>query len=790
MIGTTLGRYRIESLLGKGGMGVVYRAFDTELARPVAIKVLAGDLNQDNRSRLLREARSASALNHPHISTVHEVGEAEGCAFLVMELVEGRVLHHAIPANGLPVDSVIRYGSQIAAALAHAHERGVIHRDLKSANVIVTENGRAKVLDFGIAQRSCEQSDLMTESHSSASAPVGAAGTLAYMAPELLEGAPADARSDIWALGVVLYEMATGQIPFHAGTPFELISAILRDPIPRLPSSVPAGLASVIQRCLAREPGRRYQRAGEIESALEALANSHGGPGVAAAPAPPSRARRWVLVSSAAGVLVIVGLIATNAGTVRDRLLGRGTSIGAPTVRSLAVLPLNNLSGDPSQDYFADGMTETLISRLAQIRALKVISRTSAMRYKGTSKALPDIARELNVDAVVEGSVQHAGGRVRVTALLIHAATDTHLWSREYDRDAADILNLQREVARAIADEIRIQLTPQEQTRLARTQSIDPAAYDAYLRGVYHYWRFNETDLKEAIGHFERAIQIEPQYAAAYAGLSQAWNERGIWGGPPFPETEAPARAAARKAIELDDSLAAAHVAWGNVKAMRDWDWTGAEAEYRRAIELDPGNLEARLLFAVLLMALGRHAEAIAEMERAEMIDPMSSVNQSTFGRVLYRAQRYDDSIPHLQRAIDLDPRNFGAYGRLADVYEAQGKLDDAIAMNQKAQQLRRESMAVRYSPSLARLLARSGRRREALAMMESITREPRATMSAMEIASTYVGLGDNDQAFAWLNRGIDARVLMIFVKTEPKLSGLHRDPRWPVLLRRLNMTP
>ena len=296
---------------------------------------------------------------------------------------------------------------------------------------------------------------------------------------------------------------------------------------------------------------------------------------------------------------------------------------------------------------------------------------------------------------------------MRVTAQLIHAATDTHLWAREYDRNAADVLKLQSEVARAIADEIRIQLTPQEQSTLARTRSIDPAAYEAYLRGLYEYWRFNETDLKQAIGHFERAIQIEPQYAAAYAALSDAWNERGVWGALPFPETDAPQRAAARKALELDDRLSAAHTSWGNVKATRDWDWASAEAEYRRAIELDPGNLQARHLYAVLLMALGRHADAVAEMEHAEAIDPMSSAIQSTFGRVLYRARRYDDAVPHLQRAIDLDPRNFGAYGRLCDVYEQQDRLEEAISMCQQADQLRQGSMAVRYSPALARLFAR-----------------------------------------------------------------------------------
>ena len=536
-----------------------------------------------------------------------------------------------IPTHGLPTETVIHYGAQIAGAVAHAHERGIIHRDLKTGNVVVTENGRAKVLDFGIAQRINASPEAVTEARSSTSLPSAAIGTLVYMAPELLQGAPADQRSDIWALGVVLYEMATGKPPFQAGTSFELVSAILRDPVPRLPSSVSTGLASVIQRCLAREPGRRYQRASEVESALGPLAHSASAEPVAGASAPRSPARRWLLVSAGVVLLILAVLIATNVRAVRDRL--PGASVGASSVRAIAVLPLDNLSGDPAQDYFAEGMTENLISSLAQIRALKVISRTSAMRYKGTSKSLPEIARELNVDAVLVGSVQRATGRVRVTAQLIHAGSDTHLWAREYERDDTDVLNLQSEVARAVADEIRIQLTPEEQTRLARTQSIDPAAYDAYLRGVYHFWRFNEADLKLAIGHFERAIQIEPQYAAAYAGLSQAWSERGIWGELPFPETEAPQRAAARKALDLDDGLSAAHVAWGNVKVNRDWDWAAAESEFRRAIDLDPGNIEARHLYAVLLMALGRHAGAIAEMKHAEGIDPMSSIIQSGFGQ-------------------------------------------------------------------------------------------------------------------------------------------------------------
>jgi eukaryotic-like serine/threonine-protein kinase len=773
-------------------MGVVYRGYDTELGRPVAIKVLASALGQDSRRRLLTEARSASALNHPHICTVHEVGDADGRAFLVMEYVAGQVLKNLIPADGLPIEAVVRYGSQVASALAHAHERGIVHGDLKPSNVIITPDGRAKVLDFGIArQMDTGSAEAITRSQGSRSQPGVAAGTLAYMAPELLQSADANVLSDIWALGIVLYEMVTGRVPFQGPTALELVSSILKDPVPQLPAAVPSGLASVIVRCLAREPGRRYQHAGEVHSALEAVAGASTGSSTrnAATPARPFLRRRWSWLAGGLVVLTLGALfVLSNVDAIREHVLRAPTT--APTVRSVAVLPLDNLSADPRQDYFADGMTETLISNLAQIRALKVISRTSAMRYKGTSKSIPQIARELNVDAVIEGSVQRADNRVRITAQLIHAATDTHLWAREYERDVADVLRLQSDVARAIANEIRVQLTPDERARLTRTQSVDPAAYDAYLRGRHHFWKLNEADLKEAIAHLERAIQIAPRYAAAYALLSQAWSERGVWGALPYGETEAEQRAAAQKAIELDSSLAEAHTAMAHVKAGRDWDWAGAEREYRRALELDPGSLETHHLYAVLLMAVGRHADAIAEMERAEALDPVSSAIQSTFGRVLYRARRYQEAIAHLQRAVELDRYNFGAYGRLADVYEQLGELDEAIALNHKADDLRGRSIAGRYSPALARLLALSGRRREALAMIERAKAEPMASAAVQGLALAYAALGDNDQAFAWLNRAVDQRTLVIFIKTEPKLDSLRGDPRWPALLRRLNLLP
>ncbi|HEV8384317.1 MAG TPA: serine/threonine-protein kinase, partial [Candidatus Acidoferrales bacterium] len=422
MIGKTLSHYTILEQLGVGGMGVVFRARDERLGRDVALKLLPADAlgSESARRALENEARTASSLNHPNICTIHEVGEAGGQVFVAMEYVEGRPLAQWIPAGGLPQEQVLRYGMQIADALAHGEQRGIVHRDLKSANVVVTPEGRAKVLDFGLAQRARKaEVEEVTRSKVSLERAGGIAGTLAYMAPETLRGEPADARSDIWALGVVLYEMAAGALPFRGTTGFDLSAAILREPLLPLPPRVPPALRAVIERCLAKDPAQRYQRAGEVRAALEA---TESGTRVSAidVPAPPSRgATFWRSATLAgAGVVALAALLLTfNIAGTRDRLLGR---TGAPPkIESIAVLPLENLSGDPNQEYFADGMTEALISNLAQVGALRVISRTSVMQYKGTRKPLPQIGKELNVDAVVEGSVQKSGDRVRITAQLI-----------------------------------------------------------------------------------------------------------------------------------------------------------------------------------------------------------------------------------------------------------------------------------------------------------------------------------------------------------------------------------
>jgi len=476
--GEMLAQYRIEAKLGEGGMGAVYRAYDTRLHRPVALKVLLPDpfADPERKPRLLREARAASALNHPNIVTVYEIGTERGQGFIAMEYVEGRSLAQIIPSKGLPIARAVEYAVEIAAALAHAHQHGVIHRDLKSANIVITPEGRVKVLDFGLAKRMRGEqlAEATTRTQDSLTNPGTIAGTLAYMAPEQLRGQPADARSDIWALGVVLCEMSSGARPFQGKTGFSLISAIL-DASPSLPpagsaGSVPPWLRAVIERCLEKDPARRYQKSAEVRAALEVSQSSATRKAWLSWRYALSRHRWLVLASVLLAVLACAAVL--DLGGMRRRLLGGGKE---PQYRALAVLPVVNLSRDPEQEYFTDGMTDALIADLSKIGTLRVISRTSVMQYKGAKKSLPEIARDLKVDIVLEASVVREAEHVRVTAQLIEAATDRHLWAENYERELTSILALQSEVARAVAGAIKVQLKPKEAARLSASRSVNPA---------------------------------------------------------------------------------------------------------------------------------------------------------------------------------------------------------------------------------------------------------------------------------------------------------------------------
>ena len=512
-------------------------------------------------------------------------------------------------------------------------------------------------------------------------------------------------------------------------------------------------------------PGKGYRFVADVREAAGAGAS-----------AKEARASRWLLLG---------GLVALAAAVLVVYLWRHppGAPAAPPAITSLAVLPLANLSGDPAQEYFADGMTEALIGNLARIRALRVVSRTSVMRFKGGTRSLPEIARALSVDAIVEGSVLRTGDRVRISVQLIHVATDAHLWAREYERDLTDILKLQGEVSRAVAEEIQVQITAEERARLASVASVDPAAYQEYLLGQHYLWRLDEEDLTRAIDHFEQATRLDGRYAAAYAGLSHAWWWRGVWGAKSPKQVEVQSRAAALRALELDPQLAAAHVSTGRIKFSYDWDWSGAEMDFGRALELDPNSLDAHFFEGMLFMALGRFPESIAHIERAEQLDPLSATVQSAFGRILYRARRFDEAILHLNQAIELQPEAPGNYGRLADVYEEMGRYDEALAVHEKEKRV--SGRAQDLSPAVARIYARMGKADEARRILD--LQRTRGSQWFV-LATTYAALGDKDEAFRLLFQVTEERDALNYVKTDPRLDSLHSDPRWQTLLRRMNL--
>lgn len=776
--------YRILEKIGEGGMGVVYRAHDDRLGRDVALKFLPPPLIADKAARdlLIREARAASALNHPNICTVYDIGRADGRDYIVMEYVKGAPLASQIREGGLPDETAVRYGEQIADALAHAHEHGVIHRDLKSSNIMITPDGRAKVLDFGLAKRAMgdKPADQTTLTFDTEDTP--GAGTMHYTAPEILRGGRADARSDIWSLGVVLYEMASGRRPFQGRTAYELSSDIMYHAPPSIAPKT-AGLASVIECCMSKSPEDRYQHAIEVRAALSLLRATtplpqHSGNASGGMPVAVRERRTW---ATAVSVLVLI-LLAIGVWTWRRERL-QGEASGA-AVRSLAVLPLENTSGDPSQEFFAEGMTDELTTQLAEIGSLRVISRTSVMQYKGSKKSLPEIAKDLRVDAVVEGSVMRSGNRVRITAQLIQAATDKHLWAKSYEGDAQDVLGLQRSVAQEIADEVKARLTPEEQKRLSTPRPVNPAAHEAYLKGLY-LDSGSDADQLKAKDYFERAIQIDPNYAPAYAGLAQYY-----WSGLELhPRDSMPlARRNALKALKLDPDLAKAHLELAAIRFYTDWDWTGADQEFHRALELNSGDAEGHRLYSFFLAALGRREDALAQIRRAQDLDPLSTSTQVTAGFVFYYVQQYDNAIEQCRGVFELDPGSAGAYDCLGASYLAKGMYEEAIAAAQRASSLSGNDPA--RLVGLARAYALADRKADALAVVAHLREEANARyVPPYFFAVTYAALGQKDQAFKWLEKAfLEHDYYLAWLKVDPAMDPVRSDPRFEQIFRDVNL--
>lgn len=784
MIGRTFSHYKILEKLGEGGMGQVWKARDLQLGRLVALKVLRPGAVEEGaaRQRLLREARTASKLNHPHVCTIYEVGESSGQTYIAMELVEGRTLNAHLEGGRLPAGQVLRLGIQLAEALDHAHKREVVHRDFKSANVVLTPEEKVKVLDFGLAKKfgriAGEQSVTLTQD--SLTGPGVVAGTLAYMAPEQLRGEGVDARSDIWALGVVLYEMAAGVRPFQGKTSFELTSSILHDSPPPLPERrggrMMVALRTVVDKCLEKEPARRYQTAGEVKAALETVERGVASRAWLVGKRALSRLR-WPAV--AAALVAILALFAVlDIGKVRSRLV---SSLAGPKYRSLAVLPLANLTGDPEQQYFVDGITDTLINGVAQLGVLRVISRTSTMRYKDTDKSLRDIATELNVDTILEGSAQRAGNNLRVALQLVDAEKDQPIWADNYDYSLSDVLRVQSEVVQGIASKINVSLTPELKTQFSTPRKVNPAVYEAYLRGMYYLTLYTDEDIQKGLKILHEAVEIDPAEPLAYAGLAEGYVTIGH-SPSPSPETFPRAKAAAERALALDPRMVEAVGALADIALYHDWDWVKAEEYFQRALKLNPNSAMTHYHYAWMLALFNRIDEAIAEHVRARELDPLRPVHTAWLGGLYNYAGRYDEALAEAKKALELRPKYGPSYYVMVWAYSHKGMHEEAIAAAKEGVQ----ATSKYAGPVLLGIAyALAGRRQEALEFAE------RTDLSqAWFTAQIYAALGEKDKALDLLESCYRDRTSVLpWIRVHGgEYEPLFNEPRFRELVKRMNL--
>jgi eukaryotic-like serine/threonine-protein kinase len=790
MLGQRFSHYVIEQKLGEGGMGVVYRARDEKLQRDVALKFLETLPTGSSASheRALKEARAISALNHPNICTVYEIDEVDGRPFIAMEYVEGRALSLEIPSTGLSLEQVERYGMQLADALQHAHSRGIIHRDLKTANVILTPSGRLKVLDFGISRRIEPGSgrDETTRFDQSWESQHTFTGTLPYIAPEVLKGQEADVRSDIWSLGVVLYEMAAGHRPFSGGTAYELTAGILRERPPEITPPLPPVPQAVIEKCLDKDPGQRYQSAGEVRAALETASTASRTheffrPDIPAKPPEPG-----LFAPRNIAIMALLVVLAVGLGFW---VKGRGKENPKPplpgAIQSVAVLPLANLSGDPAQDYFADGMTDAIITELSQIRKLRVISRTSVMQYKHTQKTMDQIAQDLNVDAVVEGSVLRADNRVRISAKLFQTNIEGALWGDNFERDFKDVLALQSDVATEIARGIQVELSAPEQSQLARSRSVVPEAYENYLKGRYEFEKRTPEGFRDAATFFQKAIEKDQTFAAAYAAQGDTYVSMSNYQMEP-PEMLVPkAKKAVEKALDLDKRLAQAHTSLAAIR-MYHLEGGDVEGEFQQAIKLDPGYAQGIHWYALYLAAVGRKEESIREIKLAREIDPKSLIINANVGWVYYLAGEFDKAEAAEKTTLQMDPSFVSAHSYLGQIYVAKKRYEDAVHEFQTTLSLGPGDIA--GQADLAHAYAISGRKSDAEELLREMqSMQAKKYVSAYDFAMAYAGFKDEKKTLEWLEKGyVERNGRLANLGVHPQFAFLRNEPRFQNIVEKI----
>ncbi|MDQ3063836.1 MAG: protein kinase [Acidobacteriota bacterium] len=807
-ISESLNHYRILSHLGAGGMGEVYLAEDTKLNRFVALKLLPQSLSsdQDANRRLLREARAAATLDHPHICQIHEIAEADGCSFIVMQFCDGETLAEKLERETLNLRETLDLAIQIADALANAHSHHIIHRDIKPANIIVNNKGQAKILDFGLAKIIAENPNVESEAETSKllSAPNMIIGTAPYMSPEQVRGKPLDARTDIFSFGASLYEMLSGKQLFSRESRAETISAILNyePPIAKTLADTPPELQRIVRKSLAKDKEKRYQTAKDLVVDLKdarqelEFQNKFGVPPTVGST--ESRATQILEINPTEknqtpedgtpytkrafifGAVILLAAIGFGYWFFLNRISN------TKQIESIAVMPFVNVAADPEVEYLSDGISESLIDRLSQLSQLKVIARSSSFKYRGESIDVQDVANKLGVQAIIMGKVVRRGDNLTVRVEMVDVRENRQLWSEQYNRRAADALSVQEEIAQMVAEKLRLRLSGAQEQQLARRQTASPQAYELLLKGHFYRNKTGTENAKKAAEYYQQAIAVDPAYAPAYAALSVSYSDL-VHASILDPKEFTPkAEAAVRKALELDESLAEAHDALALLK-LNDWDWAAAEQEYQRAIELNPNLAKAHAGYAFYLSLVGRHEQAIAGVNRARDMNPLSPAVNASVGYSLLLARRYDQALETLKKALELERNNPFTNGILAHTYMGKEMYAEAIAAYQRVIELGGEPG---YRIYLGAAYAKSGERGRAQAILKRLETSG-SYVSPGELAILYAALGEQEQAFESLERAYAMRDAQLqFLRVEPAFDPLRSDPRFQDLLRRVGLSP